>query len=1030
MNKKYFDMVVIVPLEEELQQLMRVFSPLEDFSTATQFRHTVDGGNSELSTLVVQQEQMGKSSASRAAGSVLNEFDAGLVVCLGIAGGVSADLKLGDVCYSGNIIDVYDNTKTIDAQEGAIDIQFSPTHYTTNREVTAALNFIRTLPTLRPKYEHWQELQGQNARRLQAHPVIGRGGKEEIIYRPSSRNGTIVCGAVSKSTVYNNKLIALDRKILAIETESGGIFEDVGARRVPAVTIRGISDYANDDKKKLEEDTKGVIRDIAASNAASFLKAQHENSSFVRFLQTRKAEHQSSTTSVAVSAFRQVEDDLPTTVIAIGKLIDSKLRELSPEYRLQPKGYRLPVPRIRQANRPSPVGEKIEIPFEDIRDVLSEKSSIILTVPRTYPDHSLPWVFADDLITADFSGLQALPIVVDGDLIRPPKFGIALASHCEGIEQKILLPHVQPIFIVENVPVSSKTKLNFLVDEAKKYPSAKFIFVTRGDLNLIKESEFSSKAAADVYSISEISFLEIAHFIQKNFEMSGQESEVIALRLRNTFNKFQLSAHPTYFAGIPRETLSALLQANRRAELIQLAVDGFLTFLVAEDRADVSLSRTTRSRFLRMLAIELRVEKKNLSQADLINFAREFSDEYDFDIDPIEFIQSFFEKGILHLDGEYVRFSLSFIESYLLARELLDREDLASKYFQMDDPDFDLSTFDLYTELGASNSLVDSIVKHLNKSIDELKSVKSNEHILLTDSIKPAFFGREDRLKAFKDQLGRAVEDVQSSDGDKKRKQRILDIADKVRESAAEKSEQATQASEHEKGGEFDKLGLAVNCWAVGTVLLGAGAEHLNAATKQQIASQLIELATLVIDQWTRAHAQVSFDEIKKDLTSDEALVNFPSRDGKNETKQEKIEIIEGLVDVLEYSFLSEPFRRIIHHLCEQARHRVLAPSVQKAKVEGEMERIIHAAWLTDIDSKRGSGNLKKSIKGLPVSRFFRMTLATHFLRRVYWSHWNKEDRLTLLDAAVDAMKPVQLTINKPQLKRMIENDKPDSSNK
>jgi hypothetical protein len=163
-----------------------------------------------------------------------------------------------------------------------------------------------------------------------------------------------------------------------------------------------------------------------------------------------------------------------------------------------------------------------------------------------------------------------------------------------------------------------------------------------------------------------ISFVEIAHFIQKNFSMSGTEAEVIALRLRNTFDEFSLSAHPTYFAGIPRETLSALLQANRRAELIQLAVDGFLTFIVADDSSDVNLSRTTRSRFLRKLAVSLNLEKRSYAQSELIEFTKAFSGYHDFDIDPLEFIQGFINKGILHFENDSVRFSLPFIASYLL----------------------------------------------------------------------------------------------------------------------------------------------------------------------------------------------------------------------------------------------------------------------------------------------------------------------------------------------------------------------------
>ena len=65
---------------------------------------------------------------------------------------------------------------------------------------------------------------------------------------PKSMGGTIVCGVVSAGNNYNDKLKQIDRKVLAIDTESGGIFSVTTRKNVEALTIRGISDYA--DKKK------------------------------------------------------------------------------------------------------------------------------------------------------------------------------------------------------------------------------------------------------------------------------------------------------------------------------------------------------------------------------------------------------------------------------------------------------------------------------------------------------------------------------------------------------------------------------------------------------------------------------------------------------------------------------------------------------------------------------------------------------------------------------------------------------------
>jgi nucleoside phosphorylase len=224
MAKEYFDLLIVVPLEEELHALMEVFPGLEDRSTPSEFRYAVDSGAQSITMLVVQQEGMGKAHAVQAVSSALQDFSTGLVTCLGIAGSLSDDMCLGDVCYSGSIIDVYDNIRASDNSEGQLDFGFSPNYYKTPREITSAISFIRTLPDLKGLYDEWQRGREAISRRMISTPILGRGSKLENLGRPKIRNGTIVCGAVSRSESYNEKLRAIDRKLLAIETESGWNF--------------------------------------------------------------------------------------------------------------------------------------------------------------------------------------------------------------------------------------------------------------------------------------------------------------------------------------------------------------------------------------------------------------------------------------------------------------------------------------------------------------------------------------------------------------------------------------------------------------------------------------------------------------------------------------------------------------------------------------------------------------------------------------------------------------------------------------
>ncbi|TXG82821.1 MAG: hypothetical protein E6R12_10415 [Sphingomonadales bacterium] len=957
MSQEYFDILMVVPLEEELLEVMEVFPSVEDRSDDTTFCHVVDTGNADISMVVMQQQRMGKTGAITAASALLSKYDASLIVCLGIAGSLSDDLHLGDVCYSGTIIDVLDNAKVIDCANDAIDTELSPSFYDTPMQFTAAINFIRTQPNLRPKYQAWQSARSKAAAELLPGLVPAPGGGDEQLGEPKTKNGAIVCGAVSRSELYNKKLRAIDRALLAVETESGGVFAQAKqSHDTPALTIRGISDHADKDKGKLERQSQGGVRKLAAANAATFLKLQIENPSFLKALDRRKAGRQ---TELALLDKPEAAPALHDVLLQLSGEIDETLRKLSPEYKLQPKGYRLPLPRIRQASRvdgtdDASIGEPV-----DVRLAIEQHDRILISLPRTYPDQSLAWVVADDLITTDVSGKQAVPVVIDGEAVRGKRstfdtiasVDLSALSAAEG---------VQLVFIIENVPFSSKHRLETIRDELPKYPGAKFVFIARGDAELITSSDFISSAAATPYDLCAISFFEIAHFIQKNFEMTGSEAEVVALRLRDTFNRFDLDAHPTYFAGIPKETLSALLQANRRSELIQLAVDGFLTFLVAGDRSDVALSRSTRARFLRKLVVEMKVEKRSFAQADLIAFTREFADRHDFDIDPLAFIQGFVDQGIMHFESDRVHISLPFIESYLLASELAADPAKADAYFDLNDILFDMVTFDLYAEIGASPQLIQRVSAALADSIQVLQNKNSGEHILLTESIAPANIKRPERADVLRKRLRNAAEAVRDGVDKSSEKQKLLDLTEKIREATGKQRKiRGHVEGDDAPDDELKALSDACRQWAVATVLLGSGAEHLEADTKRNLSAMLVRGAVRIIDDWSRAQQELDFDSLKRELTTDETLAKLPGPDNL----EDKRRFVIALIDILEYAAMADPLRQVVGFLCEQARHRVLAPSVEKAESDGLIDKVVHGTWLADIDTARGRQPLREAIR-------------------------------------------------------------------
>ncbi|MGB3643350.1 MAG: hypothetical protein WBA15_02625 [Mesorhizobium sp.] len=1022
MTKRFFDILLVIPLEEELLEVQKVFPEKEDLTSTTIRRYEAQLGDAGLSMLVVQQEEMGRRSAQEAVEIAFDEFDFGFVICLGIAGSLSEDLRLCDVCYSEHVDDFYDNTKAQDAQDGEMELRFSPHHTKCYAPVVAAMNFVRTVPALQDLHASWQLERGALASEMFSDEVVGRDGKKEKIEQPKSKHCKVACAAVSKTTKYNDKIRDADRKLLAIETEIGGVLAALNRRKIHALTIRGISDYADHAKDQLEGTTGGRIRALAAGNAATFLRLQLQNPKFVTAIAELRAPRMMQTqgvTSLAPAPPR----DIVTLIAECSGQIDEKLRELAPEYKLLEKGYRLPVPRMRNVQYVSGMGTRYTADPEEVRDALEQHQGILLGIPKNYPDASLPWVIASDLLTAVIDDKQMIPVVVDGDTIRPPRLGLSAAALWDfsDAEQQA---GAQILFIIDSAPLSSKTRMDFLIKEIKSRPNCRFIIITRDEAQIISESELAAQTKAEHYQLTNVSFHEIAHFVEKNFGMTAAESEVIALRLNDTFNSFDLSAHPTYFAGLSKGLLATLLQANRRAELIQLAVDGFLLLVVASDSAGVTLSRTTRRRFLRRLVSEIKVEKKALTLDAAILIASDIAREYDYEIDPGAYVTAFIDGGILHRTGEQIQFSLPFVGSYLLAEELLEKPEKALRYFDLNDDFIDMGTFDIYCELGPSPDVIDTVLKAVMRGRDSLALDKGEKHILLTDTTRPAMLSKPDRLKQIEDRFYKLSEDVKSGKGDVKRKQKLLDVADRMRETASDQSGLSEDDSDDEASDDNGNLNDAMKWWAIGAQMLGSAAEHLKADTKQQLATLLIQSSSLLVHAITHAYARVDFTAMREDFTSDDSMRRMLNGSFEESDKEETKRQIESLVDLLEFSMLAGPMRRLLQYLCERARLRVLAGSVERAEPTDEIDRLIHALWFADIDGKRGHKGLVKAMKELPASPFLRIVVATHLMTRVYWNQADKQDRHRFLDAAEIALGTM-FTLRKGEIMRQIESIAP-----
>lgn len=1025
--KKRFDVAVVVPLDEEFETALSHFRFVADLSTPQRVRFEMAVPEVELSILLVKQNVMGRTECSIATMDIVDEFDVGMLVCLGIAGGLSSDVSIGDICRTGEIVDLLDNAKVTNAttKKGAKgqrsatgqQIAFSPTHYATPVELSVALDLDRLLPERRESYDVWIKSRGDYARSHLSGEFIGKDGKRESVGNPVVRHGSIACASVSDSSDYNKAIKKLDRKILAVETESGGLFSIADRHQIPALTIRGISDYAGQgiDKSKFEQQTKNKARLVAASNASSYLARQLTNPKLSQFLVCRRGPIPVLGASLALT----VVDRLANAIVSQSAQFDDHLKDLAPGFSLQ--GYRIPVPRVRITNGKGDafgVGPDAAI---ELREIVKLGRVTVVELPPQYPDRSLAYIAARDLLMLEIPDRQVVPSVVEARDLHRPNRGILVAADAQVIAFKDA-PEALLTFVVNDFDFSSRTQTEFLLNEVNALPNAKFIVVSRSKSNVVAENEFVRSTGALVASLEDVSFVETAHFLQKNFQMSGPEAEVVAIRLHDTFSKFKLSAHPSYFAGIPASTLTAILRANRRAELIELAVAGYLSFVVADDDEPLALSRTTREKFLTQLAFEMNVNKRSFSPDQLVAFASEFAVRFDFKISSVRFVHAFVDKGILFFDGNRVLFTLTFMESFLLAKKLHGEPAEALKYFRLGEKRFDLRTFALYAELGISTELLDEIQSRLDAAIDCIPAAETP--LLLTNDVQPLLLAKQDRVAAIQSRLQRAIEDVTNDRDASQEKQRLIDAAERIRKLASLRSQETVEVKEEEKRtAEQD----AVEVWFVTILLLGSGAERLEAEIKRKLVGKIIRLSSLILDDWTRESVTVDYQRLKAELREDVDLLQSLAKSESESDLAEAKRTIDGLVDLLEYSFVTQPFRVIVQGLSEEARDMVLAESVINTKVSGLFENLLKALWLSDLDTPIGIKKLNAALKQLPGAKLLRMTLASFLITRVYWRHWDKASRLKLLNAAKETLKGAGLHYDKAGLQRLIEREEEKS---
>ncbi|MBL8002673.1 MAG: hypothetical protein JNL05_12005 [Flavobacteriales bacterium] len=289
------DILIYIALGEEFLDLVesgfgvKLTGREEADPVTTIFHGTVHSPavNRDFTLGVLPAGTMGNEASANMMGALLTRYAPANVVVLGIAGALDRDVDLGDVF----VPHVVKNYATNGAMVGESDSVFIPSGRdfgTTPR----LLERFRLFPAMKPEYyAKWiadrdellkKYVTADLQAKLAAHGLSAEYEAKAVV----GDDRKLASGPfVGKSLAFAVNLNAKDRKYVAMEMESAGVYQAVTNRDpVPnVVAIRGISDYADDRKEKIEKLAgKRNFRKLATQNAVAYLRRAIEAGHFER----------------------------------------------------------------------------------------------------------------------------------------------------------------------------------------------------------------------------------------------------------------------------------------------------------------------------------------------------------------------------------------------------------------------------------------------------------------------------------------------------------------------------------------------------------------------------------------------------------------------------------------------------------------------------------------------------------------------------------------------------------------------------
>ena len=283
------DVAILIALPDEFTWLKEILKPpLTSIAESQNFYRctfATDGKPYELVFALIGA--MGPVQAAISTERLLHRYTPKLMVNIGIAGGIK-DVCLGDVVISTQVSAYLENSKAVETEKtGDYEFELSAEVYRC-APLTATLmqNLQFSHPALYTVWKdagaeefatlfspvEWRELIGDDRLAAMAEQRPARFRDHPEIRIGHTASGPLVAAADSFTKWLKKHS---DRSYLCIEMEAAGMLASTSSAmvEVEALVIRGISDFADKGKAKLEAVAGDQVRRLAMHNAVRLFEA-------------------------------------------------------------------------------------------------------------------------------------------------------------------------------------------------------------------------------------------------------------------------------------------------------------------------------------------------------------------------------------------------------------------------------------------------------------------------------------------------------------------------------------------------------------------------------------------------------------------------------------------------------------------------------------------------------------------------------------------------------------------------------------